>query len=49
MNNNAMISQQKIEPLIYTIRNKQVMLDYLQAKDNFSMELDRYNTKQNAI
>jgi hypothetical protein len=39
MNNNAMISQQKIEPLIYTIRNKQVMLDYLQAKDNFSMEL----------
>ncbi|MFV8326848.1 ORF6N domain-containing protein [Flavobacterium sp. ZS1P14] len=32
MNNNAKLSQQKIEPLIYTIRNKQVMLDNDLAK-----------------
>jgi hypothetical protein len=32
MSNNAMMSQQKIESLIYTIRNKQVMLDNDLAK-----------------
>ncbi len=27
MNNNAILSQKEIEPLIYTVRGKQVMVD----------------------